>query len=323
MKTNEEGIMKKLFLILAMFLMFLLLSSPGFAQKIDLKFMTGPMGGSWYPLGGAIGYALQQEIPGLTVSVVPGGGVANVMGVQDGKCELGFSNSCSAVDGVKGRAPFKNKTQNVRQVANLYAQYFQMIVIDNSPIKSVADFKGKILATVPKGNTGNILTEQVLQVYGMSFKDLSKANFVGYNDAVALMKDGHADIYTQGTTIPAASAMDLASARKIRLIALPEDKIKALQQINPGYLKRVVPKGTYSNVDYDVPGIGYFTNLIISAKVPDDLVYKITKALAKNLPRFSQVVKAMKGVTPKDLALDIGVPLHPGAMKYYKEAGVM
>ncbi len=310
--------------ILAMAALSLLFFAPSaFAQKMDLKLMTGPMGGSWYPLGGAIGEAIQKEIPGVTISVMPGGGVANVEGVEIGKCELGFSNSSSAVDGLNGRAPFKKKVENVRQLANLYAQYFQIVVVDSSPIKSVADLKGKVVATTPKGHTGTILTEQVLQVYGLSFKDLAKVNFVGYSDAVALMKDGHAHVYTPGTTIPASSIIDLAADRKIRLIALPEDKIKALQKINAGYLKRTIPKGTYPGVDYDVPGVGYFAHLVVSAKLPDDLVYKITRTFVKNLPRFADVVKDMQGVTAKDLALDIGVPFHPGALKYYKEAGVL
>jgi TRAP transporter TAXI family solute receptor len=298
-------------------------SSPGHTQKMDLKMMTGPMGGSWYPLGGAIAEALQKEIPGITVSVMPGGGVANVEAVEFGKCELGFSNSSSAVDGLNGRDPFKKKMENMRQLANLYAQYFQMVVVDSSKIKSPADLKGKIIATTQRGHTGTILTEQVLQVYGMSFKDMAKVHFVGYSDAVSLMKDGHADIYTPGTTIPASSIIDLAADRKIRLLALPDDKIAALQKINGGYLKKITPKGTYPGVDYDVPGVSYFAHLVVSAKLPDDLVYKITKTFAKNLPRFADVVKDMKGVTAKDLALDIGVPFHPGALKYYKEAGVL
>jgi uncharacterized protein len=312
----------QLALVTAVLVLFTL-SSPGFGQKIDLKLMTGPMGGSWYPLGGAIGDALQKEIPGVMVSVMPGGGVANVEGVEYGKCEIGFSNSSSAVDGLFGRPPFKKKMETVKQLANLYAQYFQMVVVDSSPIKSPADFKGKIIATTPKGHTGTILTEQVLEVYGLSFKDISKVHFVGYSDAVALMKDGHADIYTPGTTIPASSIIDLAADRKIRLLPLPDDKIRALQKINAGYLKRVTPKGTYPGVDYDVPGVGYFAHLVVSSKLPDDLVYKITKILATNLSRFADVVKDMKGVTPKDLALDIGIPFHPGALKYYKVAGIL
>jgi TRAP transporter TAXI family solute receptor len=291
-----------------------------FAQeKVDLKMMTGPMGGSWYPLGGAIADAIQKEIPGVNVSVSPGGGMANVLGLELGKCDIGFSNSSSAVDALNGRPPYKKKTENMRQLANLYPQYFQMVVTEASGIKSVADLKGKSISPGPKGHTGELLAQQVLEVYGLSYKDMAKVHHVQYSDSVSLMKDGHAQAYILGTTIPASSILDLAADRKIRLLPLPDDKIKALQKINAGYLKRIIPKGTYPGVDYDVPGVGYFTHLIISAKLPDELVYKITKTLANNLPRFAEVVKDMKGVTPKDLALDVGVPFHPGALKYYKE----
>jgi TRAP transporter TAXI family solute receptor len=292
-------------------------------QKVDLKLMTGPMGGSWYPLGGAIADAIQKEIPGVTMSVAPGGGIANVEGVELGKCDIGFSNSSSAVDGLYGRPPFKKKMENMRQLANLYPQYFQMVVREDSGIKSVADLKGKSIAPGPKGHTGELLAQQVLEIYGLSYKDMAKIHHVQYSDSVSLMKDGHAHAFILGTTIPASSILDLAADRKIRLLSLPDDKIKALQKLNAGYLKRVIPKGTYPGVDYDVPGVGYFTHLVISAKLPADLVYKITKTLANNLPRFADVVKDMKGVVPKDLALDIGVPFHPGALKYFKEIGAL
>jgi len=187
----------------------------------------------------------------------------------------------------------------------------------------VADLKGKRISPGPKGHTGEFAAQQVLQVYGLSYKDMSKVHHVGYNDTVALMKDGHCDAWLLTTTIPASSIMDLASARKIRLLPLPEDKIQAMQKLNAGYIRRTVPKGTYPGVDYDVPGIGWFTHLVVSAKLPDDLVYNITKVLVKNLDRFGQVVKDMKGATAKDLAMDIGIPFHPGALKYYKEIGAL
>jgi TRAP transporter TAXI family solute receptor len=249
--------------------------------------------------------------------------MANVEALELGKCEIGFSNSSSAVDALYGRPPFKKKTENMRQLANLYPQYFQMVVTEASGIKSVADLKGKSIAPGPKGHTGELLAQQVLEVYGLSYKDMAKIHHVQYSDSVALMKDGHAQAYILGTTIPASSILDLAADRKIRLLALPDDKIKALQKINVGYLKRIIPKGTYPGVDYDVPGVGYFTHLVISAKLPDDVVYKITKSLVKDLPRLGDVVKDMKGVTPKDLALDIGIPYHPGALKYFKEIGAL
>jgi TRAP-type uncharacterized transport system substrate-binding protein len=121
----------------------------------------------------------------------------------------------------------------------------------------------------------------------------------------------------------ASSIIDLAADRKIRLVSLPDDKLRILQNKNSGYLKRIIPRGTYPGVDYDVQTAGYFAHLVISAKLPEDLVYRIMKSFAKNLPRFGDVVKDMKGVTPKDLALDIGIPFHPGALKYFKEAGAL
>lgn len=315
--------MKKSSIIIGLCAVLLLFAQFATAQKIDLKMMTGPMGGSWYPLGGAIADAVQKEMPNVTIAVAPGGGIANVEGIEFGKCDIGFSNSSSGVDAIYGRPPFKQKIQNMRQLANLYPQYFQMVVLEDSGIKSVADMKGKRISPGPKGHTGEFAAQQVLQVYGLSYKDMSKVHHVGYNDTVALMKDGHCDAWLLTTTIPASSIMDLASARKIRLLPLPEDKIQAMQKLNAGYIRRTVPKGTYPGVDYDVPGIGWFTHLVVSAKLPDDLVYNITKILVKNLDRFGQVVKDMKGATAKDLAMDIGIPFHPGALKYYKEIGAL
>jgi TRAP transporter TAXI family solute receptor len=306
------------------FLTFFVLTPLAYSQQKDaLKMMTGPTGGSWIPLGGAIADAIQKEIPGVTMSAAPGGGITNVEAMESGKCDIGFSNSSSAVDAVYGRPPFKKKMENMRQLANLYPQYFQIAVWDDSGIKSVADLKGKTISLAPKGHTGELLAQQVLEVYGLSYSDMTKVYHVQYADSVPLMKDGQTNAFMLGTTIPAPTVAELATAKKIRLLSLSDDKIKALQKINAGYLKRVIPKGTYPGVDYDVWTASYFTHLIISAKLPDDLVYKITKTLANNLPGFAEVVKDMKGVTPRDLALDIGVPFHPGALKYFKEIGAL
>jgi TRAP transporter TAXI family solute receptor len=316
--------MKKIQFVLAGVALFVLAFSAGaFAQKLDLKLMTGPMGGSWYPLGGAISDAMQKDIPGLTVAVAPGGGVGNVEAIEFGKCEIGFSNSSSAVDGVHGRIPFKQKMKNMRQLANLYPQFFQMAVLEKSGIKTVADLKGKVIGPGPKGFTGEFAARQVLQVYGLTYKDMKKVQHVGYNDTVALMKDGHCDAFLLCTTVPASAIMDLASTRQIRLLDLPDDKIKAIQKLNAGYVPRFIAKGTYQGVDYDVHGFGFFTHIIVSSKLPDDLVYKMAKTMVTSLPRFGNVVKSMKGLTAEDLAVDIGVPFHPGALKYFKEVGAI
>jgi len=202
-------------------------------------------------------------------------------------------------------------------------QYFQVVVLEDAGIKSMADLKGKSIAVQPRGNTGEQMTRELLQVYGLSYKDMAKVSHVSYNDAVALMKDGHAQAFTLISTVPAAAILDLASARKIRMLTLPDDKFKELQKINSGYARREFAKGIYPGVDYDVRQFGTYTHLMIRADLPDDLVYGITKALAKNVDSLGAVVRDVKGLTVQEMAFDVGVPYHPGALKFYREAGAL
>ena len=298
--------------------MALALAAPVSAQQ--MKMMTGPQGGSWYPLGGAIQGIIEKAIPGASMQVLPGAGISNIKGVQTGKAELGFGNGVSSVDGVNGQAPFDSKQDNVCQLATLYFQYFHMVGLADAGIKTVADAKGKALTTQQKGNTGEQMTRDVLKVYGLDYGQMSKVNHGSYTDSVSQLKDGHAQVFTLITTVPASSVMDLASARDIRVLEVPDEKLKALQQINKGYDKRIIKAGSYPKQDKDIQTIGTWTHLVASCKLPEDTVYKITKALATNVENLGNVVAAVKGLSVKDMATDVGVPYHPGALKYYKEA---
>ena len=252
-----------------------LLASPAFAQQ--LRMMTGPQGGSWYPLGGAIQGILEKNIPGVKMSVAPGAGISNVLGVQTGKADLGFGNASSTYDGALGRDPFKQKTANVCHVATLYFQYFHAVALADSGVKNLGEAKGKALTTQQKGNTGEQMTRDALKVYGLDYGKMSKVNFGSYTDSVSQLKDGHAQIFTLITTVPASAIMDLASARDIRVLEIPDDKFRAAQALNRGYDRRIIKAGSYPKQDRDVQTIGTWTHLIASCKLPEALVYDITR----------------------------------------------
>ena len=290
------------------------------APAAEMKFMTGPQGGSWIPLGGQLKDLWEKNIKGMSVSQTPGAGIANVRGVEEGKTDLGFGNSISTVDAVAGRAPFNKPHANVCNIATLYPQYYQMVVPKSANIKSVKDLKGKGVTTQQKGNTGELITSQILKVNGMSYDDV-KASFVSYTDSVSQMKDGHAVAFGLGTTIPAGAIMDIASSQDITLIDMT-DLLAPMKKLNPGYTLVTVPKGTYPKQDKDIKVIGYATHLVVSCKAPADTVHALTKTIASNIPALGNVVAAMKSLTPKMMAEDIGVPFHPGAAKFYKEAGI-
>jgi TRAP transporter TAXI family solute receptor len=285
------------------------------AQAQQIRLMTGPQGGVWYPLGGAIANIAGKT--GAKVQVLPGACIANV------KADMSFGNSISTVDGVAGRAPFDTPTKNVCNVASLYPQYLQIIANADSGINSLGDLKGRSLAVQPRGNTAEFISAQALQVYGLKNQDMSRVSYVSYTDAVSLMKDNNAQVFTLGTTLPASSVIDLAAARDIRVIGIPDDKLQAMRKLNPGYTKLVIPAGSYPKQAQDVQTVGYATHLIARCDLDEKVVYSVLKGIHEQRADLVAITKAMEGATPKVMAENIGVPLHKGAQRFYKKVGAL
>ena len=155
---------------------------------------------------------------------LPGAGIANVRGIEEGKTDIGFGNSISTVDAVAGKPPFNKPHDNVCNVATLYPQYFQVVVLADSGINSVKDLKGKSIAAQPRGNTA----EDDHQAHPAGQRpDLQRHEDELRRPTptpVTQMQDGHAAAFTLGTTIPAGAVMDLASARDIKLLDLSDDR---------------------------------------------------------------------------------------------------
>ena len=286
-----------------------------------IKFVTGPQGGSWYPLGGAIKNRIEGRIDGISVQVLPGAGIANVMAVESGKAQIGLANSVSTVDGINGKPPFDVKATHVCNVATLYPQFFQVVTRADSGIRTLADLKGKALAGQQKGNTGEAITNHMLQAYDLSFDDLSRVSFGSYTDSVTLMKDGNAQFFTLGTSIPAGAVMDLASARDIRLIGIPDDGLARMREFNDGYRRGIIPKGTYPGQEQDVPTVEYAAHFIVRCELDEQMVYDMLDSIYKGRDDLAAIARAIKGATPASMGKDIGVPMHPGATRWYKEKG--
>jgi len=294
---------------------------PASAQQ-PLRFMTGPQGGVWVPLGGALKNLWERNIQGMSIQNLPGAGIANVRGVDEGRAHIAFGNSISTVDGVNGTAPFTRKVTNVCNIANLYPQYFQVIALADANVRSAADLRGKTIVVQPRGNTAEVVTQHWLQANNMTYADTRASFQPSYNDAVSMLRDGQAHVFTLGTTIPAASVQDLASSRRIVVLDL-RGSLEAMRRINPGYIGVSVPANTYSGFGQDVTTIGYATHLIVSCQLPEQQVFQMTKLLVDNMRDLSAVNRAMLRTTHRELAADIGVPMHPGATRYYRSIGAL
>jgi TRAP transporter TAXI family solute receptor len=292
----------------------------GAAGAAELRMMTGPQGGSWIPIGGQLKDIWEKADAKNTYQVLPGAGIANVRAVQEGKADVGLANSISTADAMTGREPFKTPHANVCNVASLYPQYFQFVVLAGGGINKISDLKGKSLTTQQKGNTGEVITRHFIEAHGLKYSDM-KVSFVGYTDSVNQMKDGHAVAFGLNTQAPAGAIMDLQAAREIKFFEQTDIYDKMLK-LNPSYKLITLPKGTYPKQDKDLRVIGFSTHVIVSCKLPADQVYAMTKAIAQSTGMLATVAKAIATLKPDGMAADIGVPFHPGAAKFYKEAGI-
>jgi uncharacterized protein len=185
-------------------------------QRQQVTLMTGPQGGVWVPLGGALKNMWEKAIPGLQCRR-PGAGIANVRGVDEGKADIGFGNSSIHGGRHRRRAPYPQKVTKVCQVANLYPQYFQVVALANSGVNSVRRHEGQDLVAVqPKGNTAEP-SRSTSSSGGHELPVAAKVNFVNsYTDAASMLKDGHAQVFTLGTTIAGLVGDGRGRARDIR-----------------------------------------------------------------------------------------------------------
>lgn len=297
--------------------------APGAASAESITFMTGPAGGSWYPLGGAIKTILESEVAGLDVTIRPGAGLINLKGVSSGKAEMGWSLVMSAVDAVNGREPFESKLPDVCNLGSFYTNYLQVTTTDPS-LMSAADLKGKSIVTLPRGNTTELGARALLKAAGLTYEDMSKVNFASISDGVNMLKDGQAKAMLTITSVPNGSLLDLTNSRKIKFLPITDDQFAKMKAMNAGWQRLTIPANSYPNQTTPVEIAGFPAHLILNcSKVSDDLAYKMTKALINRGKELGLIVKSLGSLTAKNMAADIGVPLHPGAMKAYKEAGAL
>ena len=292
-----------------------------------VRMVSGPSGGSWYPLGAKIMQVLDENVDGIATSNTSGGGISNVKAVNGGDAEIGWSYAHTSYNGFAGRGKFSKAHENVRHFATLYPAMFQVAVPQNSKIMNFSDMKAANISPGKAGWTGTAFAESILKAYGFGFDDIKAAggtvHHVSYSESVALMKDGHVDVFMAATSMPQASFLELEHSPGIRFIGLPEDKLNQILKDNPGFIPGMMPKGVYKSVGEDLHTLGIVTNMVVHKDLPDDLVYNMCKVFWANHAAFVEVKKVWNRVKLEDALKGAAIPVHPGAKKCYDELGVM
>jgi TRAP transporter TAXI family solute receptor len=317
---------QKRFIVLASVVVSIFLIVPAAqADKKFLRMFSGPEGGSWYPLGSAMMSIVEKNL-NISTSNGPGGGVGNCKAVNGGRADLGWTYTHTAYNAYNGRGKFDKKNTNLRHLMSLYPGVFQMAVPKSSKIHTVADLKDKRIVPGKVGFSGTVIAELVLKSYDITFDSIKKnggmVNYVGYSDSAALMKDGHSDAFMAVTSCPQSTLIDLNFRPGVRFLPVDSQHMKKVLGVEPGLMATVIPKDAYKGVNADVPAVGTVTAIIIHKDVSDDLAYNIVKTLYANFPELAKVKKkAIEDSKPEKALMGAGIPVHPGALRYYKEKG--
>ena len=301
------------------------IAAPVQAQQF-FRIGTGGTAGTYYPVGGMIANAVSQPGKIVATAQATNGSVANVNGVAGGALESGFSQSDVATWAYTGTGVYegKPKVTDLRMIANLYPESIHLVVKKGSGIKSVSDLKGKRVALDEPGSGTLVNARIVLTAYGVKESDI-KPEYIKPNQAGDKLKDGALDAFFFVGGAPAGAIAELASSGTgIELVPLAGPQADALRKTNPYLAVDTIAAGTYKDVPA-VQTMAMGAQWVTSAKADTETVYQITKALFGKAAQDTLAAGHAKGkfITKENAVKGVGIPFHPGAERFYKEAGLL
>jgi TRAP transporter TAXI family solute receptor len=297
-------------------------ASAAHAQQF-INVLTGGTSGVYYPLGVAIGKIYGDKIPGVKTQVqATKASVENLVLLQQGRGEIAFTLGDSLKAAWEGdeEAGFKAKLDKLRTIGAIYPNYIQIVATSDSGIKTLADLKGKSLSVgAPKSGT-ELNSRAILGAAGLSYKDMGKVEYLPFAESVDLMKNRQLNATLQSAGLGVASLKDLSTSTEITVVSVPKATV---DKIGPPFVSVMIPANTYTGQDKDVPTAAVINYLVTSSAVSDDLAYQMTKLIFESLPELQNAHAAGKEIKLENAAMGSPVPLHPGAIRYYKEKGLI
>ena len=322
--------MKKLTLIVAAAALSSTLISPSaMAQQKFVTIGTGGVTGVYYAAGGAICRQMNKERAkhGIRCSVEStGGSVYNVNTIKAGELDFGVAQSDIQSNAVKGLAQFKEGGAHVdlRAVFSVYPEALTVAARKESGVKKFEDFKGKRFNVGNPGSGTRVIIEMLMTALGMKTSDFSLTSELKPDEHGAALCDNKIDGFGFVVGSPAANIQDPTTTCGAKLVSVSGPAVDKLVKDYPYFAHVTIPGGIYPNNPDAVKTFGVMASFVTSAKVPDNVVYAMVSAVFDNFEEFKKLHPAFANLDPKDMVKSgMSAPLHPGAVKYYKEKGWM
>jgi uncharacterized protein len=308
---------------------------PATAQQKNLTWTAGQVGGGWYTQAGGFVELIKSRDASFNIKVIPGAGIQNMSKLQQGETEIAWGLPPFIAASYNGQDPYKDKHPDMRLVMNgLGYVHIQVGVPVEYPANTVKDVfelartKAITIGTTPPGGSDEWVMRKVFEFYKTTYNDVrnkgGKVILVSYSDLTTQYRDRNMDVFFANLAVPGAAIQEASLARKMKILPMDDDLIKFMEGV--GLTRGVIPRGSYKDVvnnDVDIPTIVMANTIVANAKVSNDVVHDFVKVLVGNLDAVRKVHPAFKDFDPKDAVKLANVPLHPGAERAYREAGLL
>lgn len=298
-----------------------MLSAQG--KKYEIVFGTAGTSGTYYVVGAAMAQAINKVSTKIDVVVQPTkGSIENINLVNSGAIQMGMSNADGVYWATTGTGMYaKTGPLNLKAVMSLYMSAGHMVARADSNIKTYADLKGKKVCLGPPGQTVVEMSKAILRAYGIDPEKDIKPFYLAIDEGLDKLKDGDLDATFWVAGVPTAGLINAASTTSLRFVEASDAVLTKVANENPYYSKYTIPANTYKGQTAPVQTLKIMTELFVNSKVPDDVVYEFVKLALELQPQYVSSHVVIQEITPQNAASCVS-PLHPGALKYFKEKGL-
>ncbi|MDR2504203.1 MAG: TAXI family TRAP transporter solute-binding subunit [Deltaproteobacteria bacterium] len=321
--------MRRIPLLTVISLLLALAASPASAgerARVNLSFPTAATTGAIYPLGAGISNIWNSKLGYVNARVqASNGGLQNLNLLRAKEAQVSFAVSSIAYEALHGQNTFEGRPYpNLRVLAGLYYNPNQVMARKDSGVNSLADFKGKRFSPGAVGGTSDGEAKIHFMAAGLKYPEDLRTERMGFTESIDLMRNKQLDGAWVMAGTPTAAVTEMYATANAKLISLDDALVEKIIAQYPWYSKFTIPAGVYDGQDAPVATTAVKMLLLTDSALPDDLVYDLTKTFWENLDEMSKAHSVMKTVTPDMAVKDLsGLPLHPGAEKYYRETGLI
>jgi uncharacterized protein len=310
--------------IFAFALIFCLTQYADAQRKERIVIATGGTGGVYYPYGGTFAEIINQKVPNVTATAeVTGASVENVRLIARKEVTFALSMNDTVFQAYSGEGKFEgSKIDDLRTVFQMYPHVYHIVTLDKYPIRSLADLKGKKVSVGAPGSGTEYKTNLILPLVGVEYADF-KTYRLSFAENATQLKDGIIDVGIWDVAPPTSSVIDLSTTHGIRFIPFTEEQVAKVTAAYPFYGRITLKPNTYRNQTEEILSVSVWNSVVCHKDASEEMVYQVTKAVFENRDVLINTHRIAEFTTVEDSANNSPIPIHPGALKYFKEVGAV